>query len=75
MRHRVSLQVDEDLVLVGMPPMLLTFIAQKWREAAFIISARIEDDIWDKRQEDLRPPATLNIETRYPIIPRMAISC
>ena len=32
-RHRVSLQVDQ----LGMSPVLLTFVAQSGREAAFII--------------------------------------
>ena len=46
-RRRVSLQVDE----VGMAPVLLIFVAQSGREAAFIISTRIEGDNWDERQE------------------------
>ena len=37
--ERVSLQINQ----VGMPPVLLTFVARSRREAAFIISTIIED--------------------------------
>ena len=61
-RHRGSLQVDQ----VGMSPVLLTFVAQSGIEAAFIISAKNEDDNWDGRHESLRLLTTPKIK-RHPI--------
>ena len=62
-RHRVSLQIDQ----VDMSPVLLTFVAQCGREAAFITSTTTGDDNWDGRHKSLRPLTTPYIK-RHPII-------
>ena len=63
MKYRVSLQVDQ----VGMSPVLLTFVAQSEREAAFNIFTRTDDDNRDGRHESLRLLTIPSIK-RHPII-------